>query len=667
VAICGDGGEWAVVDDAWQKQLMCLVLEQLTKRYDGHPVVNHVSCEVAEGEFFVVLGASGSGKSTLLNLIAGLTRVDQGRIFLNQRELTTLPAQERNIGYVFGQDALFQHMTVADNIEFPLRVRRVPSRERRHRCEELMEMVGLAGLGSRMPRQLSSAQQQRVALARAVAHRPPLLLLDEPFGMLDAKVRGEFRRLLRAIQRDLGITTLLMTADQEEAFGLADRMGVMSFGRLLEVGTPEQLYRRPQTEYVATFLGTANLLLGQATENGVQIGPYYFELDEPTALSHPDEVRRVQVLFRPEDVVLVGSIKNLGCPPLGRGHVEQVTFGGSFEQLRVRLPPIPGVRPLAPPVAYGGNSFLVEATRSQAQVDQLPLQPGDSVWVGLNHVHVLTHPGLRFLILADGSPGGQAALSVAGQMARMAHARVTVLGYGANESGVQRDLQQFTEQLSQGLASLELNHTALAPDEATELEVEREPCDLVVLGTGRPNTLALAEKLFQLGDHHLLLVPPGQSLPQRALVCVARGEPGKEDVLFAGRLLRHFGASATLFTVLPETEPVPASLESTQRFLDHGVQTLSLLGVPAETAIHVGAVVDGVVRQLQEQAHDLLVIGAPLPDVDGKILFTGVISQLLRVVDNRPVLIVRSSLQTSISPLLSPRLDGNWLHEVIME
>src|SRR5512134_2025712 len=241
---------------------MSILLEQLTKRYEGHPVVNNVSLEVSDGEFFVLLGSSGSGKTTILSLIAGLTVADHGRVLLHGRDVTYLPPQQRRVGFVFQNYALFQYMTVGDNVEFGLSIRKVPAAERRRRRDELLELVGLAGLGNRMPRQLSGGQQQRVALARALAHNPEVLLLDEPLGALDAKIRVELRRNLKAIQRKLGVATIFVTHDQEEAFDLADRVGVMSFGRLVEVGTPEDLYQRPQTEFVASFLGTANLLVG---------------------------------------------------------------------------------------------------------------------------------------------------------------------------------------------------------------------------------------------------------------------------------------------------------------------------------------------------------------------------------------------------------------------
>src|SRR5213594_1690865 len=283
---------------------MSIVLDQLLKRYEGHPVVNNMSLEVADGEFFVLLGPSGSGKSTLLRMIAGLVDTDGGRI-----------------GLVFQNYALFRHMSVAENIEFPLRIRTVPAAERRRRRDELLELVGLAGLGSRFPAQLSGGQQQRVALARALAHRPEVLLLDEPFGALDARIRTELRRTVHSIQRELRITTIFVTHDQEEAFELADRMGVMNFGRLLEIGPPNELYLRPQTEFVATFLGTANLMVGEVTRDGVRLGPVHFPLStRPAAVG---EARRVQVLFRPEDVAVKTSADALGWPLLGQALVEE--------------------------------------------------------------------------------------------------------------------------------------------------------------------------------------------------------------------------------------------------------------------------------------------------------------------------------------------------------
>jgi nucleotide-binding universal stress UspA family protein len=491
-----------------------------------------------------------------------------------------------------------------------------------------------------MPHQISGGQQQRVALARALAHQPEVLLLDEPLGALDAKIRTELRRSLRTVQQELGVTTILVTHDQEEAFELADRLGVMSFGRLLEVGPPQELYHSPQTEFVAAFLGTANLLVGQGTSDGVKVGPVQFPL-QPEAKPVGDD-QRVQVLFRPEDVALASSPEALDCPQLGRGEVEESTFAGSFERLRLRLPPIPGVRPISPPVSFGSGSVLVEATRSQDQVSRMPLQPGQSVWVGVRRIHALAHPGLSFLIVTDGSPLSQAALGLGGQIARLAHARITLLGYGQKPEKLQSHLREAREQLGSGLAALETRATPDLLAQAVAKEVERQPYDLVVLGFQRQESVELAEEILQSGEHHLLLVSQPQPAPTRALICVASGEPGKDDVLFAGRLVRHVGAEATLLSVLPkEDDGQPLARNRAERFLAGGVRTLELLGVPAQTAIRTGPVRDEITNEVATGGYDLLVMGAPLAQRDGKVPLNGIVSQILNVI-NRPVLIVRS-------------------------
>src|ERR1700734_4050426 len=250
---------------------MSVNFEQITKRYNGTPVVNDASLQIEAGEFFVLLGPSGSGKSTLLRIAAGLTDVDHGRISFHDRDVTHLRARDRGVGLVFQHYALFRHMTVGQNVEFALRVRGVKRHARARRRDELLQLVALEGYAERMPDQLSGGQQQRVAVARALAHEPQVLLLDEPFGALDAKVRLELRRTVRAIQRELGITPLFVTHDQEEAFELADRVAVMNFGRLLEEGPPDELYLRPATEFVAAFLGTANLMVGECAEEGIRL------------------------------------------------------------------------------------------------------------------------------------------------------------------------------------------------------------------------------------------------------------------------------------------------------------------------------------------------------------------------------------------------------------
>ncbi len=235
-------------------------LEAVSKRYGTVAAVDGVDLDVAQGEFVTILGPSGSGKTTLLSLIAGLNKPTSGRIFIGGRDVTEAPAQERNIGLVFQSYALFPHMTVLDNVLFPLGVRRIGGATARQQALEALSLVRLDGLQDRRPSQLSGGQQQRVALARAVVFKPDILLLDEPLGALDRKLREELQVELKQLQRTLGVTTLLVTHDQEEALSLSDRIMVLNHGRPQQVAAPTEAYLRPANRFVAEFLGIANFI-----------------------------------------------------------------------------------------------------------------------------------------------------------------------------------------------------------------------------------------------------------------------------------------------------------------------------------------------------------------------------------------------------------------------
>jgi putative spermidine/putrescine transport system ATP-binding protein len=232
----------------------------LRKRYGDVVAVAGIELAVRPGEFFTLLGPSGSGKTTLLRLIAGFERPDAGRIELGGIDVTQVPPYARNVNTVFQDYALFPHMTVGQNIEYGLRVRRVPRRERRERAGRALEMVRLPGLGSRKPAQLSGGQRQRVALARAIVNEPGVLLLDEPLGALDLKLRQEMQLELLRVQREVGITFVYVTHDQEEALTMSDRIAVLNHGRIEQIGTPMEVYERPRTAFVAGFIGVSNLI-----------------------------------------------------------------------------------------------------------------------------------------------------------------------------------------------------------------------------------------------------------------------------------------------------------------------------------------------------------------------------------------------------------------------
>jgi putative spermidine/putrescine transport system ATP-binding protein len=238
-------------------------LSGVRKTYGEVVAVDRVDLDIEPGEFFTLLGPSGSGKTTTLRLIAGFERPDSGRIELHGREVTAVPPYERDVNTVFQDYALFPHMTVAENVAYGLRVKGVPKRVRRGRVDEVLRIVRLPGLGDRKPVQLSGGQRQRVALARALVNSPRVLLLDEPLGALDLKLRQEMQVELRRIQRDLsdvGMTFVYVTHDQEEALTMSDRLAVFNEGRIEQVGAPAEVYERPQTEFVAGFIGVSNVI-----------------------------------------------------------------------------------------------------------------------------------------------------------------------------------------------------------------------------------------------------------------------------------------------------------------------------------------------------------------------------------------------------------------------
>jgi len=238
-----------------------LKLSGVRKNYGQVVAVDGVDLEVNDGEFFTLLGPSGSGKTTLLRLIAGFERPDAGRIELEARDITSMPPYLRNTNTVFQDYALFPHMSVAENIGYGLKVRGVSRAAREKRVQRALDMVRLAGLGGRRPNQLSGGQRQRVALARAVVNEPEVLLLDEPLGALDLKLRQEMQIELKQIQQEVGITFVYVTHDQEEALTMSDRMAVMSAGKIEQIGTPVEVYERPSSEFVAGFIGISNVLV----------------------------------------------------------------------------------------------------------------------------------------------------------------------------------------------------------------------------------------------------------------------------------------------------------------------------------------------------------------------------------------------------------------------
>jgi putative spermidine/putrescine transport system ATP-binding protein len=288
-----------------------LALRGLTRRYGSVVAVDDVSLTIERGEFVTLLGPSGSGKTTILMCIAGFVAPDAGAVLLDGRDITALPPEERDFGMVFQGYALFPHLTVAENVAFPLRVRRLGAAERAAKVRAALDLVQLERLADRLPRQLSGGQQQRVALARALVFDPELLLLDEPLSALDRKLRAELQEELKALHRRIGRSFVSVTHDQEEALSLSDRVAILDHGRLIQEGTPATLYERPRTRFVADFLGKSNFLHGvvqQVAPDAALLAaggtPLVQRLDRGGA--HPAHGARMLLALRPEKIALLG-------------------------------------------------------------------------------------------------------------------------------------------------------------------------------------------------------------------------------------------------------------------------------------------------------------------------------------------------------------------------
>ncbi len=509
---------------------MSIRIEQVTKFYQGVPVVNDVTIEIQSGEFFVLLGPSGSGKSTLLRALAGLTNIDHGRLSLHGRDVTELPARERGVGLVFQHYALFRHMTVADNIEFALRVRRMRAAERRKRRQELLHLVALEGYDDRYPSQLSGGQQQRVAVARALAHEPAVLLLDEPFGALDAKIRVELRETVRAVQRRIGMTTILVTHDQEEAFALADRIGVMQMGRLLEIGSPENLYRHPATRFVARFLGAANLFLGEVSQQGLHLGAATLTPDRVTPLISSGA--EAVLVVRPEDIEVSSGNSPPQSRPFAAGVVRALTFAGHQQHVSIELAEQSGIQPATGNGQEAGASMTVEALRSAAEQSALPLAVGTGVSLGVRRIHALPTPISSFHIMARAGAESDA-LADSAVLTQLVHSmQARVIRHG--------DQASAEERLDAGICVLPL----------------------------RADTPTALRAAVEHGARRILCIPASAPLPLRMLIHAGDAARRSDLLALVSSVMRHLPVETTAVTVQRAEASRSEVLEAQRMLLD---------------------------------------------------------------------------------------------------
>jgi sulfate/thiosulfate transport system ATP-binding protein len=349
-----------------------LEVRSLTKRFTaaGTPAVADVSFTAPSGRITTLLGPSGSGKSTVLRIVAGLEQADQGVVCFGAQEVTNVPVQQRGVGMVFQSYALFKHMTVRENVAFGMAIRKKPAAEVGRRVDELLALVQLDGLAHRFPGQLSGGQRQRVALARALAIEPRILLLDEPFGALDTKVRVELREWLRDLHERVPMTTLMVTHDQEEALELSQHIVVMHEGRVAQAGSPREIYDRPCTPFVASFVGGANVLMGRVQDGRAAMGN--FAVAAPGA---PDGAQ-VSAFVRPHDVKLAkhdeSAPEGVGDPDVAMAKVERLALVGAYVKVSLRL----------------ADSTPMTVQMPRTEIDALGIAEGDRVMVDLREAKV---------------------------------------------------------------------------------------------------------------------------------------------------------------------------------------------------------------------------------------------------------------------------------------
>ncbi|WP_022900221.1 ABC transporter ATP-binding protein [Humibacter albus] len=336
--LASEGAAAALPDASTGTEKPAIAIRHVTKRFGDSIAVDDIDLQLAQGEFFALLGPSGCGKTTTLRMVGGFELPSLGHIYLDGREVTMLPPYKRDVNTVFQSYALFPHLTVFDNVAFGLRRRKVPSAEIRDKVERHLEMVGLAGYGKRRPLQLSGGQQQRVALARSLVNEPKVLLLDEPMGALDAKIRKSMQLELKRIQREVGITFLYVTHDQNEAMSMADRLAVMNAGRTEDIGTPDRVYDRPATRFVAEFLGTCNVIAPESGADGLRLPDGTPLAVESAQVRLPAGAR---VGIRPEKFVVTRA--DISTTPTGtvnsvRGRVVTATYLGASTEYEVTAP-----------------------------------------------------------------------------------------------------------------------------------------------------------------------------------------------------------------------------------------------------------------------------------------------------------------------------------------
>ena len=452
--------------------------------------------------------------------------------------------------------------------------------DRRQRRKELLRLVALEGMDDRLPTQLSGGQQQRVAVARALAHKPEVLLLDEPFGALDAKIREELRRTIRQVQRELKITTVLVTHDQEEAFALADRIGVMNLGRLLECGRPDELYDRPATRFVATFLGAANLLLAKQTEQGIRFGATPVNARRIEKLEGGREHEVVAVL-RPEEIELAPTRDNLRTNYIATGVVEELVFTGALERIRVRMTSGPADAHIGTTSTADGHATaaILDITRTQYEQRAFPVVFGQSVAIGVRRIHVLPTPLSSYTVCAAESAAVE----------RLSQHPFLVELAGRMKTRIAKRIDPVLA-TCQGSAQTRISGVAVI---AAHAKVAKQ-----------------IEWLLWNGAAEVMVLPSQAVSPQRVLIHWADDAARRSTLAVAASLLRHVPAEAVYVGILPEGRGGDAQRPlGVRTLLDARSEAQAVHGLEMRTELRFGSAAEELQRQLNESLDQMLILG----------------------------------------------------------